>query len=270
MKTTATNQRKVKLLIAYLSFIFLFSCDFTTGVSRRILQAQEYVDEYKYFKALDEYDLLLQMNIPEKIEHKVYYQMAEIYNLHLQNKKNALFYYEKANDNYTDPKLKKVVMNKIVELSFELKNYDKAINIYQKFIKDKETSEDQKKTYAFKIAKAYFEKNDYKKAFENFRTISKDKDSTYRGEAFFYMGQIISYKKQYKEAIDYFKKSLNYETRLEKKIETKFYIANSYERIYDLEKAYDYYYSIVDFYPNPEIIKERLKSVYERKVSRRR
>ena len=47
-------------------------------------------------------------------------------------------------------------------------------------------------------------------------------------------------------------------------------MANAYETMERLKEAYNIYYSIVGEYPNNEVIKARLNSIYERKVARKR
>ena len=47
-------------------------------------------------------------------------------------------------------------------------------------------------------------------------------------------------------------------------------MANAYESNEDLRRAYNIYSDIKEDYPNPEIIESRLKSLYERRVVRKR
>ena len=63
---------------------------------------------------------------------------------------------------------------------------------------------------------------------------------------------------------------LKYEKNKDRIIEAKFMIANSYETKESLKEAYDIYYSILPEYPNPEVIKGRLKSLFTRRQARKR
>ena len=47
-------------------------------------------------------------------------------------------------------------------------------------------------------------------------------------------------------------------------------MANAYETMERLKKAYDLYYSLLGKYPNTEVIKNRLNAIYERKIARKR
>lgn len=248
----------------------LQGCDFTTGVSRRILKAQTYVDEYQYQEALNEYHELIKLNIPENIEHKIYFQMAEIYGLYLNDSTNALKFYKKVNDQFADEKFKSIALKKSAKICFELKNYSEAITYYKKFIQNDNFTELEKKYYQMQIAISYYEMSQYTMAEKYFKKIGLDENNYYQASAYFYLGQIASYKNQSEEAIDYWRKSIELEKIEDKKVDTIFYLANHYEREYNLEKAYEYYYSILSTYHNPELIKKRLEAVYQRKVSRRR
>ena len=257
-------------LILILSIPIVTSCDFTTGVSRKILQAQDYVDNHQYQEAIDEYKVLLELNPPKKIQHKIYYQMAEIYSLYLLDGEKALKYYERIEDSLADNQLKKISLAKSAQLAFELKKYKKAIKYYENFIDSENFNEEEKNFFGMQMGISYYEMNDLKNAKRVLSKIADEKENPYRSQAYFYLGQVLSFEYNYDQAIEAWEKSLSFERESSKKIETKFYIANAYERQNKLEKAYKYYYSIIDFYPNPEIIKKRLEHIYQRKVSRRR
>jgi hypothetical protein len=75
---------------------------------------------------------------------------------------------------------------------------------------------------------------------------------------------------QWKMAISVMNKFLKITKSYGRKYEGKFLIANSYENLEQLKKAYDIYYSILSEYPNTEVIKNKLNSIYVRKISRKR
>ena len=53
-------------------------------------------------------------------------------------------------------------------------------------------------------------------------------------------------------------------------VEAKFLIANAFESSEDLKRAWDIYYSIKGSYPNTKVIFERLNSIRDRRVARKR
>ena len=76
--------------------------------------------------------------------------------------------------------------------------------------------------------------------------------------------------KDWNKSITYMKEYIKREKRKDKVVRAKFLLANSYEVIEKLKTAYNIYYSILGEYPNTQVIQDRLKSVYERRVARRR
>ena len=47
-------------------------------------------------------------------------------------------------------------------------------------------------------------------------------------------------------------------------------MGNAYETMEELKKAYNIYYSILGEYPNNDVIKNRLNSLYKRRIARKR
>lgn len=244
----------MRLILLVIFIPLVNACSFNAGVSGEILKAQSYVDKLDYKQALKAYKKISKKDLPKNIEYKIYYQMAEIYNIYLQDLKSALIYYEKVGDNYKNEKIKKIALYKAAEISFFLKNYQKSIYFYTKL---------SEKKYLFEIALSYYEMNNWKKAEEKFKELKTTK-------SYFYLALIAEHRGKNEIAIDLFKKSILANGSKNDKVQSKFYLANLYERNMDLEKAYQYYYSILDTYPNPEIIKNRLNKIYMRKAARRR
>ena len=71
-------------------------------------------------------------------------------------------------------------------------------------------------------------------------------------------------------AIDNWFEYLKREKQKNKIVQVKFLIANAYESDEQLKNAYNIYYSLLGDYPNQEVLKSRLKSIYERRVARKR
>ena len=47
-------------------------------------------------------------------------------------------------------------------------------------------------------------------------------------------------------------------------------MANAYETMENLKNAYNLYYSLLGEYPNTQVLQNRLSSIYERQVARKR
>ena len=84
------------------------------------------------------------------------------------------------------------------------------------------------------------------------------------------MGMIHFEKKEWRQAISFWNQYITREKRKDFVIEAKFLMANAYETLEALKKAYNLYYSILGEYPNTEVIQSRLNAIYQRRIARKR
>ena len=124
--------------------------------------------------------------------------------------------------------------------------------------------------YFLRVGESHFELGQYKKAREVFNQILSHQTNPYYVEAFYQMGLIEFYNKSWDKAVEYWLEYLKRERRKEQIVKVKFLIANAYESNEKLKEAYNIYYSLLPTYPNPEVLKSRLKSLYARRVARKR
>ena len=117
---------------------------------------------------------------------------------------------------------------------------------------------------------SYKELNKSSEAIKIFERIQQDKNHQYYVKTFFQLGMIFFEEKKWDKAISYWKEYIQIETRKDSIVRTKFLMANAYETMELLKKAYNIYYSILGEYPNTKVIKNRLESIYNRRVSRKR
>lgn len=107
-------------------------------------------------------------------------------------------------------------------------------------------------------------------ALEVLNKIQSDSSHQYYIRSFYYLGLIYFEEKEFNKALYVWQEYIKRETNKDNLVQAKFMIANIYESIENLKMAYDIYYSIVNDYPNPEVIQSRLTSLYNRRISRRR
>ncbi len=258
-----------KILLLFLVFLSS-SCDFTSGVNRDILLAQGYVDSQEFQKAVELYERILKKNPSKIIKTKINFQLAEIYYLYLDQQVNALKYYEFIVENVDDPLWQVKSLEKIADINFSFsKNYPEAIKAYQTLMsfKPKLKNFDY---YLFRLGESYFEVGNYKKSKEIFNQILSEQNGEYYTLAYYQMGLVEFYNKKWDEAVEYWMEYLKREKRKDLITKVKFLIANAYESNEKLKEAYNIYYSLLPTYPNPEVLKSRLKSLYSRRVARKR
>lgn len=261
----------LRLLFSNLIFLFLLSsCDFTSGLNQDILNAQKYVDNQDFAKAVELYERVLKKNPSKIIKTKINYQLAEIYYLYLDEQVKALKYYQFIVDNVDDPLWQVKSLEKMADINFSFaKNYNEAIRAYHILmqVKPKLKNFDY---YYLRVGESYFEMGKYSKAREIFNQILNQPTNPYYVEAFYQMGLIEFYNKNWDKAVEYWLEYLKREKRKDQIVKVKFLIANAYESNEKLKEAYNIYYSLLPVYPNPDVLRSRLKSLYARRVARKR
>ena len=261
----------LKLLFSkLLIFLFVLGCDFTSGLNQDILSAQKYVDNQQFDKAVELYERILVKNPSKVIKTKINYQLAEIYYLYLDQQVKALKYYQFIVDNVDDPLWQVKALEKMADINFSFaRNFPESIRAYNMLmqVKPRLSNYDY---YFLRVGESYFEMGRYDKAREIFNQIINNPTNPYYVEAYNQMALIEFYNKNWDKAVDYWLEYLKREKRKDQIVKVKFLIANAYESNEKLKEAYNIYYSLLSTYPNPDVLRARLKSLYARRVARKR
>jgi tetratricopeptide (TPR) repeat protein len=257
-------------LVFILFILGLSSCDFTSGLNRDILTAQQHVDNQQFSKAVELYERILKKNPSKVIKTKINYQLAEIYYLYLDEQVKALKYYQFIVDNVDDPLWQVKSLEKIADINFSFaKNYKQSIRAYQILMQVKPRLKNYD-YYYFRVGESHFELGQYNRAQKIFNNIISEPTNPYHVEAFYQLGLIEFYSKNWDRAVELWHEYLKRERRKDLIVKVKFLIANAYESSEKLKEAYNIYYSLLPSYPNPEVLRGRLKALYDRRVARKR
>ncbi len=262
--------QKIKILALILIGAFFLSCDFTPRLHKKILGAQEYIRLQQYRKAISQYELILKDNPPNDIKVKIYYQLGELYSINLGENRKAINYYREIKK-FTDSPIWLVKSEeRIGEISFTyLKDYKLSEKSYKLLVNFTPRLE-KFDFYQFRLAQNFLRANEYEQAYSELLKIQVSINHKFYVESFYQMGLLNFQKKNWKEAVEDWKEYLKRETRKENLVQTKFLMANAYETMEELKKAYNLYYSILGEYPNTEVLQNRLNSIFHRRVSRKR
>lgn len=258
-------------------FLFLFftlsaltSCDFTPPLNKEILQAQKFIIQQDYVTAIKKYKDILDKNPPKDIKVKINFQLGDLYSIYLSKNKQALPYYQAIMKISDDPLWLVRTQERMGEIYFSyLKDYKKSQDIYQKLSQFKPSLSKQD-FYSFRYAMSTFNNGQYRKALTLFSRIKNDKNHEFRDRSIYFEGLIHFQEKRWEKAVETWKLYLSREVRRDNVVQTKFLMANAYETMEKLKAAYNLYYSILGEYPNTEVVKNRLKAIYERRVARKR
>lgn len=248
----------------------LLGCDFTQPIYKNIIEAQENIRIGRYDRAIKIYEEIIESNPSIDIKVKMFYQLGDLYSKNLINNTKSLKYYQLVIKNSDDPLWLVKAQERIAEISFSFnKDYSLSIDSYKsltKFLPKLEKFD----LYQYRLAKSLYLSGDIKSALVEYKSIKKSRSSSFYTHAHFDEALIYFHLKKWKKTIDLLEDYINLEPKRDKIIEAKYILANCFEMIEDLKKAYNIYYSILGKYPNTKIINNRLNSIYERRVARKR
>lgn len=261
----------VKMKYSIILFLLLnISCDFAPTLDKSILEAQKAIENRDFQKAAIINDAILTKSFKRQIKRKVLFQQGDIYLVQLGEPQKALVYFQQIYQDESDPFWQVKSLEKIADINFfQLKKYEQAAKHYE-VLADFKPPLNKHDYYKFQMARALMENGNYSKAIVLFNDISNDVKNQYQYDAYFQKGLINFYNKKWEAAIEQFKIFIANSNTKEYVVQAKFLIANCYETQEKLREAYNIYYSIMDSYPNVEVIKSRLKSLFERRQSRKR
>lgn len=252
----------------FLLFI-LSGCGFSSGQYKDILNAQDLIAAQKYQEAADLYEVILSKKPSKSILIKINFQLGEIRSIYLGQYQKALNNFENIIKITEDPLWQVKATEKIGLINFEnLKNYHAALSSYKKLIDFKPVLQ-KNDFYKFRYAVSLFYLEKFDSSSDLFKKLSLG-NSDYSIRSFYYLGLMNFYLKKWDLSIKFWFEYLKREKRKDKIIQTKFMIANAYESSEQLKEAYNVYYSILGEHPNTELIKQRLESLYKRRVARKR
>ncbi len=263
-------RQSLKKNIFLIFFLINVSCDFTPRIHKDALEAQELILAQKYQKAIFVYENILKEGPDKPVKVKIYYQLGDLFSINLALNQKAIHYYSKVREVTADPLWLVKSEERIAEISFKyLQDYTQSIKSYKKLssFKPRLKSFD---LYEYRLALSFLNNKEFNNAEVKFLEISKKKKHLYGLKSMYQLGHVYFGEKKWKKAIEQWSEYVKLETKRKNIIQTRFLLANAYETIEELKKAYNLYYSILGEYPNREVVQSRLNSIYQRRVARKR
>jgi len=248
----------------------LFSCDFTPRLSKDILVAQDYIQNREYKKAASRYEDILKESLGQEIRLKISYQLAELYSTYINDQVKALKYYNIIKNEADDPLWIVKAEEKIADINFfYINNYPVAIESYLRLTQF-EPRLNRYDFYRYRLGLSYINTSKFAEAIDVFEKIQKDVGGEYYAKTYYYIGLIYYQQKEWIKAIAFWREYLKIGKNLDQEVNAKFLMANAYEMLEELKISYDIYYSLMGQYPYPEVIQNRLSSIYKRRLARKR
>ncbi len=261
------QMNKLKLLSILLIFT---SCGFSSSLYNDILDAQDLIAKQEFEDAAEIYESILERKPSKNIKIKINFQLGEIYSIYLEDYKKSLVHFNKIVSDSNEPLWQVKSLEKIAAIHYDnLQNYKLSKSYYFELMNFVPKLEKQS-FYKFRYALSIFHLNEYSNAIKIFKDLSQEEENDEAIQSYYYLGLSYYYKEDWAKANKNWFEYLKREKRKDRIVKTKFLIANAYESSEKLKEAYNIYYSILGEYPNPEVIRSRLNSLYERRVARKR
>jgi tetratricopeptide (TPR) repeat protein len=253
-----------------LSLVFLCACNFSSSINKEILEAQSLVDGHRYNDAIRKYEQILKKNPETEIKSKIFYQLAKVYSLYLNQPSKSEAYYQSLITTSSDPILIIKAKEEMADLYFAIiKDYNKSIDLLKELTSIKPRLSNYE-LYEYQLALSYYHLKNYEASMTLLNLISKNPNHEFFKKSFYFKGISYFERSKWNEAIEEFKEYIRYESEEDQIIKVKFLIANCYETLEKLKAAYELYYSLLGKYPTEGIVEERLQSIYQRRVARKR
>ncbi len=270
MFNAGTLKKSVGVFVLTALTFIQSACDFSPKIHRDIIRAQQALIQQDFQRAIAKYeDILLKSPDPE-IKLKIYYQLGEIYSLNFGQYEKAIEYFKLAQSVTDEPLWHVRSEQRIAEISFNfLKNYDQSIKSYT-YLASFTPRLSESDLYEYKIAQSHYLKRNYQRSLELFYEIYANPQHSHYIQSMNQIALIYFEQKEWEEAISYWNRYIRHERRQENIVQARFLMANSYERKEDLKSAYNMYYSILGEYPNIDVVQNRLNSIFNRRVARKR
>lgn len=245
-------------------------CDFSSQSNQKILDAQKLLNEFRYQEAVIKYEEVVESIPKGNLKFKLLFQIGEIYSLYLNQPERARLFFDQIIKETEDPLWKVNSTERLADIEFsQFKNYLVSGELYEKLYKFFPPLE-KKDLYEIRFAKSLVETDKKFKAREVLNGIIKNPGHQHLAQAYSLLGQLEFREKNWQKAVDFWLDYLKRETNEDYIIQAKYLIANTYETMEELEKAYNIYYSLLGEYPNQQVIRNRMRSIYTRRVDRKR
>ncbi len=253
-----------------LILFLLISCDFSSRLQKEIIIAQNFVNDQNYVEAIKKYEEIIRLKPSPVVKTKVHYQLGELYSLYLGNYHQALYNFNMVLETSPIPKWQVNAQERIADIQFSfLEKHQDALDSYQKLYAYQPALK-EKDFFGYRIGRSYYYLEQFEEAKKWFEKIIKDEKNDFALASLNDLGLCYFQEKNWEKAVHFWRQYIKREVKREKVIQARFMLANDYEMLEKLKIAYDIYYSILGEYPNTKVLKERLRSIYQRRIARKR
>ena len=244
------------------------ACDFTPRVHKDILDAQALVTERRHGEAAALYERILEKGPPEAA--KIHYQLGELYSIYLDRPGDALGHYDRAIEAAHDPLWTVKSEERAAETLFSfVGDHDRAAERYRRLASFSPRLA-RRGFYQHRLAASLMGAGRLGEARSALEDILREPGHPHRADALYRMGLCRFLARDWAGAVSWWERHVREEGRRDLVVRTRFLMANAHEMMEDLRTAYAIYSSVLTSYPNADVVRGRLESIYARRAARRR
>ncbi len=248
----------------------LIACNANSSKNQYEL-AERLFMEAKYEASIHEFRKIVKKDPKSSLGIEALYRVGTIQRLYLRKPKLAIQSYKALISRSTDPQLVRKVRETIAEMYFsDFNNFGQAILYYQALVKDESTQNKKRDYFLYRLGRGMFLKGRFEEALKVFSEIeTKYKFGEYYEKAMLAKADTLNSSGNCKEAIKTYE-LLSEKAQKNIKSLAIFGMANCYEELDNLDKAYDLLATIQNTYTTPHVIDLKMKKIKRRKILRRR
>lgn len=232
--------------------------------------AEQLFLEKKYDASIHEFEKIVERDPQSDFGVKSLHRIGTIQHLYLDSPEDALKSYKLLLKRSSDKALNREVQAIIATLYFErFEDFGKAAEYY-KILLDADPAGAEADYFMYRLARSYYLMAKFDEAINAFVELrNRFPGSAYGTKAELEIANSYASKGRCREAIPRYEEIIKHEGS-ELQTMAKFELANCYEALDDLDKAYDLLEGIQEKYPNPNVISLKMQKIKRRKILRRR
>jgi TolA-binding protein len=261
--------RKHSGLVIVLLLSFFPGCNARSPETKYLL-AEKLLEDKKYDAAISEFQDIVDKAPTSPIGLEAQLTIAQIQHLYLGRPRDAIESYREFLKRSKDPQKRREVERTLGDLQFQnFENYDEAIVVYTKLMKDNAASPDAEELL-YRLGRAFFMKSQFSDAIRVFEfQKTKFPNGALRWKAELSLGNSFGGNGKCPEAIKHFDAVVAGAGKAERVL-ALFAAASCYEEQDELDKAYEIFSSVKSDYPTPAVVELKLQKIKRRKILRKR
>lgn len=270
MGMKALKKRSLKRRARLGAFLLLFTGCNARSPETKYHLAEKLLEDKKYEAAISEFQDIVDKSPASTLGQDAQLKIAQIQHLYLGRSQDAIESYGEFLKRSKDPARRREVERTMGDLQFQnLENYNDAIAVYTKLVKESPQSPDAEELI-YRLGRAFFLKAQFEDAIKVFQHQVKNfPNGELRWKAELEIGNAMGGMGKCPDAIKHFDTIVAAAPKPQRVL-AAFAKASCYEELDDLDNAYEIFSTIKEDYPTPSVIELKMQKIKRRKILRKR